>query len=338
MKRLLLGALALLPVACQSPGPVIGREAQEIIGGTLATPDDFRAVGALVVTFNDQHFAFCTGTLIDPEFVLTAAHCVQGSDAEDVSFLIGTREDLFEEVVPAERLFFSPRFNINNLGAGNDIGLIKLQRPVTIVEPLPFNLDPIGGALIGRSFTAVGFGVTEADGNDAGTKRSVELTLTDVSNQLTFYGDFDSNVCFGDSGGPDLMEIDGEVRVIGVHSFVTGPSCHSDSASQRVDVQFEEFLDPILNSSILPEPPHCVFDDNCEAACGVTDPDCQCRKDGFCDSRCPQRFGFSDPDCNNLEGEGGGCAVPVPAPERSGAPLALIALALAGYLLALRRR
>lgn len=346
----LLGAFVSLSLSCAQGELELAQ--QPIINGTDVDPDDdpFLAVGSLAFDFNDgRFFSTCTGTLVSPKFFLTAAHCVQGLQPDDRKILFGTSDnqtgadaDQIIKVVEIDQIFASPRFNINNLGAGNDIAVIHLAEEVTDIEPIPFNDELLTNADIGREFIAVGFGTTDPGSNPpnsatgGGLKRFVELTLTGLDSQLTFYGDgAQANVCFGDSGGPDIMEFEDGPRVIGVHSFVTFPSCHSDSASQRTDVQAESFLNGIINSSVLPEPPHFGQDGVCEAAGRAVDPDCQCKTDNFCDGSCRFINGVPDPDCVQEVVES--CSIQEPT-SNSKAPLALLGLGFLGFVLFARRR
>ena len=83
--RALTLLLLLAPLACspdRHPTPEPGYSSA-IMGGT--TERGYAAVGALL----EDGDPFCTGTLVSDTVVVTAAHCLVGVAASEVSFFIG---------------------------------------------------------------------------------------------------------------------------------------------------------------------------------------------------------------------------------------------------------
>jgi MYXO-CTERM domain-containing protein len=342
--RLLLGA-AVFALACEAPTVEYTTELQPIVNGETAAPGQFPAVGFLFLGGG-----LCTGTLIEPDWVLTAAHCTSGVSADNVTFNLGNSIGNATLTVGAKKVFTHPQYRDDAFFLGNDIALVELEEPITSVTPIPFNTTPLNEVLTfsgacdttTNCFTAVGFGDTIGDAGDAGTKRFVDIQINSLSEEHINYGlTGTGNTCQGDSGGPAFMTINGQLRVVGVTSG-GAQGCTGDSFNQRSDSENSEFLDSTINGGIVIPPDTCVPDGSCDEACGITDPDCNCQRDGFCQaaSLCPADI-ERDPDCpppNNVEAPEDGCAVS-PASESSSAPLAIFAFtALAFAVLGTRRR
>jgi hypothetical protein len=136
---------------------------------------DYPSVGKLIVNAGGQRL--CTGTLIDPRWVLTASHCLKpGSSVPDItsgSFTLGTSEYTVDGV------YVNPGWleTKANLFEGEDIGLVKLSTPVTGIKPSQLFLDTNKSGVLGTTGTMVGFGntgtaATGQQENTYGTKRA----------------------------------------------------------------------------------------------------------------------------------------------------------------------
>jgi hypothetical protein len=216
----LLGAIAVLP-ACTPPDPPAEPIREAITGGQLATECQFPTT----VLLNG-----CSGTLVHPLIVTTAAHCGTGH-----------KTAIFGETRtrPARRVAIEYCKTFSRTGvdggaapvAGNtlrDWAYCKLAQPVTDVPIVPILMGCETDILKpGQKVIVAGFGDTEVKQGGFGTKRWVETTVNRVdSGRGIQVGGMGKAPCFGDSGGPAFVKLaDGSWRVFGIDSSGLGNSC-----------------------------------------------------------------------------------------------------------------
>jgi hypothetical protein len=244
---------------------LVPQSAQAIVYGEPDDGHDY--VGAFVGTVTDPETGssflvqVCTGTLIDPDVVLSAAHCFVGLEEFGITDMHFTLDavidaDMDGVVDPSVRLLSGEAVPHELFGSGGsnntyDIAVFLLDAPVTSVAPAEL---PTAGFLDQRSvrddtFVAVGYGTVRESRRQAfqglglGWRRMMaEQHLLSVRkawamfsmNQATGNG----GTCYGDSGGPHLL---GDVVV---SLTVTGDTwCKATDLTYRLDTPWaREFL------------------------------------------------------------------------------------------------
>jgi MYXO-CTERM domain-containing protein len=272
--------------------------AQPIVNGQVDTGHP--ATVALTV----QGYAFCSGTLVTPTVVVTAAHCITpeiGSPSwEQVEVFFGT--SVFEggTFIALEDGLAHPGFDASLEDPDDDIAVLRLESPAPVAPVAMADLPPAGTPL-----TLVGFGITQNGANDGGTKRVATAAI------LQRYGKFfsmeltRSGTCSGDSGGTALWDDGGVEKLVGVH---TRSDCESFMLNESVDSHLEDFVQPFIDAGAS-----CGGDGACASGCASPDPDCPCAADGLCTSACADVA--SDPDCDPLCASEGTCVQGCPLPD-----------------------
>lgn len=201
--KLPLIALAVCLVSAASPAA----EPQAIYGGGKVKPCGWPTTVAL---------GGCTGTLVHPELVIFAAHCMQGGGAPSKA-TFGDNENSPAFSVPTKSCSANPKYSGN---ATYDIAFCRLSKPVTNVSIVPILMGCETQALApGAQVVAVGFGQAN-DGLGWGPKREVTMPLNSVKNGEAFIGGGGKDTCYGDSGGPVFIQLsDGSWRVFGITSY-----------------------------------------------------------------------------------------------------------------------
>ena len=191
-----------------------------MIGG--APEAGYAAVGFLL-DMHEGATVFCGATLVAPDVAVTAAHCVDpmaGADRYVMGFGTVANEPPRPENVrrAITEVIRHPSYAPVNLDAGSpfDIAVLRLAEPVTDREPAN-----IGAATTSCDYRYVGYGRSTPGGvfvlhTEWGERKSVQTCVRSQTAQELVIRGVDGGHCWGDSGGPLMVE--GQNEIVGLLS------------------------------------------------------------------------------------------------------------------------
>jgi len=220
----------------------VPESAFDFLGITNGQPTNWEIWKGVVAVYNNAG-GLCTGTLIDPEVVLTAGHCVyypsQGINVLNnpgaVQILGGA--NLYSGAVllaNVSAIVKHPTWTGDiSVQSAVDLALIRTATPVNSVP----NYGVRSGAYptVGTPGVVVGYG-NSTTGSGSGIHRWGNTTIKQIYQNLLEHGT-PAGTCQGDSGGPLFTEVGGQWQVTGVTSFGTSYTCDPNSGNWSVTVQ-----------------------------------------------------------------------------------------------------
>lgn len=212
-----------------------------IVGGKPAPDGAYPFMAALVYTgLTNADGQFCGATLIRPDWVLTAAHCVEDQTPGQMEVLLGAEELEGEEGtrIAVSRVIVHPEY-MN--AEAPDVALLELARPATQAPVDLVGPDETAAARPGTIARTMGWGVTDPlDDAVPISTRLLEVDVpitTDEACAEASGGSLDPKLeicagpaeggrdsCYGDSGGPLLVPArqGGGFLQSGIVSYGTG--------------------------------------------------------------------------------------------------------------------
>ncbi|KAK7076696.1 CLIP domain-containing serine protease [Halocaridina rubra] len=242
-----------------------------VVGGIDAKANAWPWMALLGNKENDGKYNwFCAGALINDQWVLTAAHCVDGTTLEVVRL---GEHNYNSDQDGAKHVDFSiqqiiPHPNYTQPTAYHDLALLQLSRKVvfeTFIHPvcLPWG-EESERDLIGTQVKLTGWGDTQFLGSPSSILQEVDLTIfpnskceanysrlrhysiswpNGIGNETTCAGDEAGgrDACQGDSGGPIVYRSNGKYTINGVVS--RGYGCGlKDYPGIYANIQYPDYL------------------------------------------------------------------------------------------------
>jgi V8-like Glu-specific endopeptidase len=250
-------AAILLMVAVSAPAPAI------TFGQLDGNAHPF--VGSMVISIPGAGvFQWCSGTLIAPQVFLTASHCTQPiaqylADHPDWQFLV-----TFDPVIDTTGLvgtFYTgtphtnPQYGSGGQNDPHDVAVIVLDAapPITPASlPTAGLLDTLKAnhTLQSTRFTAVGYGSTrdsmkkgpQGIGETNVARQNADQSFLSLSSAWADFsmlptGSNDSGgTCYGDSGGPHFIHLDGvETNIVAATTITGDTQCKALDKDYRMD-------------------------------------------------------------------------------------------------------
>ena len=228
-------------------------EPREIIAGSTTTIENYPWMANLYVpSANDPEMGgSCGGTLIDPNWILTAGHCFLNEEGTAVDLtrateiIVTLNSTTIESpaydaiVVQSADLIVHPDYAPGSVENSNnhDIALLRLAESVTTIQPVTLSSLNASQLSNGQALKAMGWGATAVNEanesiNPSDTLKEVDLQYVDnaacssiycegiTDNMVCANGLNNSNdTCQGDSGGPLVIAQDNSFQQIGISSF-----------------------------------------------------------------------------------------------------------------------
>lgn len=214
--------LALLLAATVAPAAADSPVSPRVVGGVPVPLGKWPDVVAVML-----RDGACTGTLIAPDVVVTAGHCVDAGPVEVIVDTIDYAEGLGERIPVAESHAYPEWYRTY------DVGVLVLARPAKpAARTIALTCTANSALKRDAEVAIVGFGATTAWGDEPNSRlREATIRITDPTCTLDpacqakvaptgefAAGGSGKDSCFGDSGGPVFASTPAGPALLGIVS------------------------------------------------------------------------------------------------------------------------
>lgn len=240
LARMLSLVLAFVPAPLAVSAQMTGDSRLQMLG-TSDAGRDWMAVGRLNVGAR----SFCTATLIAPDRVLTAAHCLferesgQRVSLNDLEFLAGWRIGRAEAIRGVRRAVMEPGFSMEGAQSmariANDLAVLELDRPIRLtgLHPVPLaGHTPAAGSAV----AVVSYARARAEAP------SLQERCTVIDRRRDRVLVLSCAIDFGASGAPVFSLAAGVPQIVSVISAMTA----SEGASVALGMQLAGRVDDLM--------------------------------------------------------------------------------------------
>lgn len=200
----------------------------------------------------DVNGGLCGGSIIAPNWVVTACHCVEGLSANQVQVFAGITNQATERGIAQQpgvaQIIRHPGYNTNpNSRFDNDIALLRLNTPLNFnanVQPIAYATSNGNLTNVGTNALVSGWGRIIENGPVSDLLQSVNVNIIDNAIGGQQYDNLPSpddrmnitgnmviagvqgvgglDACNGDSGGPLMVSDNGNPVLVGIVSYGIG--------------------------------------------------------------------------------------------------------------------